>query len=76
MNIETFSKEEISKIANEVKKNYNQPMCISSTSILSSFLFALIACISYFNFDRIKTIFKNIIYLKSKKSDNNEKTFS
>ena len=51
-------------------------MCIGSTSILSSFLLALLACISYFNYNKIEKIFKNVIRFKSKKSNKNEKTYS
>ena len=77
MNMRVFFPEgKIYKIANQVKKNYNKPMCIGSTSILSSFLLALLACTSYLNYDKIKKIFKKIIYIKLKKSENNEKTFS
>ena len=43
-------------------------MCISSTSFLSSFLLALLACISYFNYNKIKKFFKNFIYFISRKS--------
>ena len=51
-------------------------MCIGSTSILSSFLLALLASISYFNYNKIEKFFKNVVYFKSRKSDKNEKTFS
>ena len=35
-------------------------MCISSTSFLSSFLLALLACISYFNYNKIKKFLKTL----------------
>ena len=76
MNMAIFFKLKIYKIANEVKKDYNSFMCIGSTSIFSSFLLALLACISYFNYNKIEKFFKNVIYFKSRKSDKNEKTFS
>ena len=49
-------------------------MCVEPTSVLSSFVFAFVACIAYFNFDKIRSFYKkqldNFKYSKSQKTYN------